>query len=302
MALANKTILITGANTGIGKATAQALAQLGGTDVSASPRIFIAARSIEKTRPVIDEIILASGNSKIEFLHLELDDLNSVAACAHTFGAMKLPLDILINNAGLARATGVTKQGFESTFGVNHLGHFLLTLLLKNALWAAPEARVVTVASAAHARCNGIVFDKLREPRSSLTGWPEYSVSKLANVLFSKELARRWDERVHTYAVHPGVIASDIWRMLPWPIRPLVTATMRSVEEGAHASVHCATSPAVAHQSGLYYGELGDEKRSSKLSCDEALAAQLWNKSLEWVSPWLADESTEKLRHHFRDT
>ena len=103
----------------------------------------------------------------------------------------------------------------------------------------------------------------------SWTGWPEYQASKLANVLFTRELARRWGpEKVHTYAVHPGVIASDIWRTVPWPLRPLMTRGMRTVEEGAVASLHCASAPEVAGHTGRYYGEDGAERPCSPLAED----------------------------------
>ncbi|MEW6432012.1 MAG: SDR family oxidoreductase [Myxococcota bacterium] len=277
-----RTVLITGANTGIGRATAHALA-------AAGARVFFAGRSEEKTRPVVHTIARATGNQDLHFLALDLEDLDSVKRAAETFLARNEPLHVLINNAGLARATGVTKQGFERTFGVNHLGHFLLTLLLKPALEAGAPARVVVVASRAHERFHGTLdFSVLRQPTRHYTGWPEYQVSKLANVLFAKELARRWDAaKVHSYSLHPGVIASDIWRSVPWPLRPLVRSFMRTPEEGARASVHCASAPEVADHNGRYYDEDGRERRNSPQADDPALARTLWEKSVEWVRPWL---------------
>jgi retinol dehydrogenase 12 len=281
MLLTGKTVLITGANTGIGRSTAAALAKL-------DAHLVLACRSFEKTKPVIDELVSASGNTKIEFLKLELDDLNSVSRCAQEFCDQNIPLHVLINNAGLARGEGVTKQGFETTFGVNHLGHFLLTLKLKTALEAEGVSRVVTVASRAHERWNKpFPWETLQQPTCSFFGWQEYSTSKLANVLFTQELARRWPGQVHSYALHPGVIASDIWRKMPWPLRPLAMSMMGTVEEGCRASVQCASSEDVREHTGRYYDEDGSERRSSALANDQALAAQLWDKSLNWVNQWL---------------
>lgn len=279
-----RTVLITGANTGIGRATAHALA-------AAGARVFFAGRSEAKTRPVIDAIARETKNDELHFLALDLDDLDSVKRGAAEFLARGEPLHVLIDNAGLARAKGVTKQGFERTFGVNHLGHFLLTLLLKPALEAGAPSRVVVVASRAHERFRGAVdFDAFRRPTKHFTGWPEYQVSKLANVLFVKELARRWDaSKIHAYALHPGVIASDIWRTVPWPLRPLVRSFMRTPEEGARASLHCASAPEVAGHTGRYYDEDGRERKPSALAEDPALAKTLWEKSVEWVRPWLGD-------------
>ncbi|MEW5739514.1 MAG: SDR family oxidoreductase [Myxococcota bacterium] len=281
--MSGKTILITGANTGIGRATAHELAARGA-------RVFFACRSEEKTKPVMEAISAATGNHDLHFLALDLEDLDSVKAAARTFLARNEPLHVLIANAGLARAKGVTKQGFERTFGVNHLGHFLFTLLLQPALLAGAPARVVVVASRAHERWGArpVDFATFTQPTRHYTGWPEYQVSKLCNVLFAKELARRWDPaKVHTYSLHPGVIASDIWRRVPWPLRPLMRSFMRTTEEGARASVHCACAPEVAAHTGRYYDEDGRERPCNPQADDAALARQLWEKSLEWVKPWL---------------
>ena len=158
---------------------------------------------------------------------------------------------MLVNNAGVAGRRGLTKQGFELMFGVNHLGHFLLTELLLERLTSSGPARVVTVASDAHYSARGIDWDALRRPARGITGLGEYAVSKLCNVLFSQELARRTEGTgVHAYALHPGVVASDIWRRVPWPVRPLVTRRMLTVDQGAQTSLYCATSPSVAATAG----------------------------------------------------
>ena len=139
---------------------------------------------------------------------------------------------MLVNNAGVAGRRGLTRQGFELMFGVNHLGHFALTNALLGCLTGSAPARVVTVSSDAHYSAKGIDFEALRRRARGLTGLPEYAVSKLCNVLFTQELARRVaGTGVTTYALHPGVVASDIWRRVPWPVRPIVTRRMLSVTD-----------------------------------------------------------------------
>lgn len=277
-----KTVLITGANTGIGKATAEALAKTGA-------RLIFACRSREKTLPVIEAISKTTGNSSLEFLQLDLADLEQVKSAAESFRSKNQRLDVLIENAGLARVRSLTKQGFEMSFGVNHLGHMLLTLWLEPLLLSATPARVVVVASRAHERVGQpLDLDRVRDATSTRTGYPEYARSKLANMLFAGSLARRWhDKGVNVYALHPGVIASEIWRSVPAPIRQLGLLFMRTPEEGARASLHCATSPAVAQESGRYYDEDGSPRRASPLALDEIAQTRLWNRSMEWLAPYL---------------
>jgi NAD(P)-dependent dehydrogenase (short-subunit alcohol dehydrogenase family) len=274
--LSGRTILVTGANTGIGRATALALAGRGA-------RLFLACRSEEKAGAVVEEIRRDSGNREVEVLPLDLGDLASVRECAERFLATGEPLHVLINNAGLAGQRGLTTSGFELAFGTNHVGPFLLTSLLLERLRESAPARIVNVASAAHYGAPGIDFEAVRQPTKSITGTSEYGVSKLANVLHAQELARRLrGSGVTTYALHPGVIASDIWRRVPWPARSLMKLRMRSTEEGARTPVHCATSPDVAAESGLYYHDRRP-REPSKIATPE-LAAELWRHSSAWVA------------------
>ena len=275
--LNERVVLITGGNTGIGLATARELACQGA-------HVFVACRSAEKARVAVDDIRRSSGNQRIEALELDLANLDSVRRCARELLARKMPLHVLINNAGLAGARGLTASGFELAFGVNHVGHFLLTHLLLDRLKESAPARIVTVASKAHYGAPGIDWSAVRLPTRSRTGLNEYGVSKLANVLFSAELSRRLvGSGVTTYALHPGVVASDVWRSVPWPFRSLLKMAMITTEEGAATTLHCATSPALADQSGLYYDRCL-EKTPSAAARDPALAAELWRRSLEWVS------------------
>jgi NAD(P)-dependent dehydrogenase (short-subunit alcohol dehydrogenase family) len=273
--LDGRTFLLTGANTGIGKETARALASRGA-------RLYLACRSESSGRRAVDEIAAQTGNGSLELLSLDLGDLDSVRRCAEAFLAAGEPLHVLINNAGLAGTRGMTESGFELAFGTNHVGPFLLTDLLLDRLRQSAPARIVTVASKAHYDAPGIDFDDVRRPTGSFTGRREYAVSKLANVLHAQELARRLDgSGVSTYALHPGVIASDIWRRVPWPVRPLMTRRMDSPEQGARTSLYCATSPEVAGESGLYYDDC--RRRDPAAVATAALGAELWRRSSDWT-------------------
>jgi retinol dehydrogenase 12 len=273
--LDGRTILITGANTGIGRATALALAGRGA-------RVRLACRSEAKTQAVIDEIA-AAGGPPAAYVPLDLADLDSVRTGAARFLERGEPLDVLIDNAGVGGQRGLSAQGFELTFGVNHLGHFLFTTLLIDALAARPSARVVVVASDEHVKAKGIDYDALRRPTKTYTGLAEYAVSKLCNVLFAQELARRLDGTdVTTYALHPGVIASDIYRRLPRPLESLAKLFMKSPHEGAKTSLWCATDPALATESGGYYEKCAPHSASAVAT--PALAADLWARSEAWVA------------------
>lgn len=293
--------LVTGANTGIGRVTARELARAGA-------RVFIACRSAERAQDALSEIRAAAAQGgSVELLQLDLGDFASVRACAQDFLARGLPLHLLVNNAGLAGARGLSQgrgrpwpspamaatqvasmrglspSGFELTFGVNHLGTFLFTQLLLDRLKASAPARIVTVASRAHTRVRGIDFAVLRQPTQGTGGLPEYGVSKLANVLFSAELGRRLaGTGVSTYALHPGVVATDVWRQVPGPLRWLMKLGMISAEEGARTTLHCATAPARAGESGLYYDKC-QPVAPSAAGQDRALAAELWRRSEDWV-------------------
>jgi NAD(P)-dependent dehydrogenase (short-subunit alcohol dehydrogenase family) len=275
--MAGKVALITGANTGIGRVTATELALQGA-------HVFLACRSRAKTQPVLDDIARRSGGTaKAEFLPLDLGDLSSVRQCAASFLARDLPLHLLVNNAGLAGQKGLTASGFELMFGVCHVGHFLLTQLLLERLKAAAPARIVVVASRAHRHAKVFDIDGVQRSTSSFGGLREYGEAKLANILFSSELARRLaGTGVTTYSLHPGVVASDVWRALPWPIAPLIKRFMLTPEQGAATSLYCATSPACADESGLYYDECR-VARPNFLARDNALAERLWQASERWV-------------------
>ena len=272
---AGRHVLVTGANTGIGRVTAVDLAKRGA-------RVLLACRSEEKTKPVIEEIVNAGGVA--DFLPLDLADFSSIRKAAKTVLDSADPLDILINNAGLAGLRGLTKDGFEITIGTNHLGPFLLTTLLLPKLRAAKHPRIVNVASGSHYDAKELDFSQFRVSTRSMTGIPEYAVSKLCNVLFTKSLASgKAGGDIKSYSLHPGVVASDAWRQMPWPLRPLIKLFMISNEEGAKTSLYCATSNEVEDLSGEYFDKC-KVKKPSKLALDSDLAEKLWEKSEEFTA------------------
>ncbi|HEX6448385.1 MAG TPA: SDR family oxidoreductase [Trebonia sp.] len=271
-----RTFLITGGNTGIGRSTAVALAADG-------ERVYIACRSTPAGEAAVAAIKAAADSETVWTLPLDLASLASVRSCAASFLERDEPLHVLVNNAGIGGGKpGTTADGFELHFGVNHLGHFALTQLLLERLKASgPGARIVNVSSRAHYDAPGVDFDAVRRP-GSFTGMREYAVSKLCNVLFTQELARRVDTPdVCAYAVHPGVVASDIWRRVPWPARSIIKRRMLTTEQGAKTSVYCATSPAAAGESGLYYDDCQVREPSSVATPE--LAELLWKHSSQWT-------------------
>jgi NAD(P)-dependent dehydrogenase (short-subunit alcohol dehydrogenase family) len=265
---------VTGANTGIGLATARTLAGRGG-------RVYLASRSRQKGEAAAAGIAAETGSDQVSFLQLDLADLSSVRSCAQAFLALGEPLDVLVNNAGLAGRNGLTSDGFELLFGINHLGHFALTMALLDCLTAS-KARIVNVSSNAHYDARGIDFGRLRRPGRNISAQPEYAVSKLCNVLFTEELARRLaGTGVTSYALHPGVVASDIWRRVPGLVRPLVTRRMLTVEQGARTSLYCATSDEVATVTGRYYDKCAERPPSPVATPD--LGERLWARSEAWI-------------------
>ena len=271
-----RTFLVTGGNTGIGLSTATELARRGG-------RVYIGCRSMAAGEAAVVAIKSAAGSPDVWLLPLDLSSLTSVRACAAAFLARGEQLHVLVNNAGLGGQRGLTVDGFELHFGVNHLGHYALTLLLLDRLTASgPDARIVNVSSAAHYGAPGIDFDALRRRTASFTGQREYAVSKLCNVLFTIELTRRLDgSGVAAHALHPGVVASDIWRRVPRLVRPLITARMLTTEQGAVTSLYCATSPALAASGGGYYDKCAVQEPNPAATPE--LAELLWKRSATWA-------------------
>jgi len=258
--------LVTGPGSGIGRVTALELARAGF-------HVVAAGRSASRIQPVIDSITAAAGSA--EFMELDLASLESVRSAARGFLHSGRRLDVLVNNAGIGvDRRGVTEDGFEVHFGINHLGHFLLSSELSPVF--TREGRVVSLTSAVHFRADGIDFARVRRP-TRFIGLAEYAVSKLANILFIRELGRRHPD-LRSYAVHPGLVRTGL---IPAPIRALAGTRMLTPEQGADTVVWCATSEEVAGESGHYYQQR-TRMPPSPAAQDDNLARELWERSEHW--------------------
>jgi dehydrogenase/reductase SDR family protein 13 len=268
-----RTFFVTGANSGIGRALVEAIAARGCT-------VVLATRSEERTRPVLNELRSRYPAARVQWVHIDVSDLTSVRRAAAAFLAVRQPLDVLVNNAGIAGTRRLSKDGFDLTYATNHIGPFLLTNLLLPKLRESPQGRVVNVASGAHMMVKDIDWSVLqRRTAPKRSGVKDYAVTKLMNVLHAKELARRLSgTRVTTYAVHPGAVASNIWRALPRPVQWVGKLFMLSNEEGARTPFYCATAPELAGSSGRYYDRCR-EARASPLAENAALAKELWTRT-----------------------
>ena len=274
-----KTVLITGANTGIGKETAVGLAEMGA-------RVVLACRNRTKAEAAAEEITTRTANGDVQLVDLDLADLDSVRACADDVLARFDRIDVLINNAGLQlgdRAT--TKQGFEATFGVNHLGHFLLTNRLLDRIRASAPARIVNLSSVGHhfAR-GGIPWDDLQCETRRYRANNTYCVSKLANLLFTRELARRLPaDEVTVNACHPGAVrsefgASEDMGRFYGAFMKFGGLFLISSKSGARTSIYLASSPEVEGKTGGYYVRR-HPGRMSKHAQDDDAARRLWDES-----------------------
>jgi retinol dehydrogenase 12 len=274
-----KTVLVTGANQGIGKATAIALAQQGAD-------VVILSRNPEKGRAALDDVQAASRGGKAELLVADFASLADVRRAAAEFRAKHKRLDVLVNNAGLiVPERHLTIDGLEETFAVNHLAPFLLTTELLDLLKASAPARIVNVSSEAH-RGAKMHWEDLQFANTRYKSFRAYGQSKLANVLFTYELARRLQGTgVTANALHPGVVASGFGQTYPGYLSFLVKVArpfLLTNEEGARTSVHVASSPEVEGVSGKYFAKCRPV-RSNAVSYDEASQRKLWSLSLEMV-------------------
>lgn len=274
--LNGKTVLITGATSGIGLETSVELARLGA-------QVVMVGRDPAKTGRSLEAVRSRSGSPNVDSLLCDLASQRQVRALAESFKAKHDRLDILVNNAGLVSTRRrLTEDGVESTFAVNYLSVFFLTNLLLDRLRASAPARVVIVSSASH-YAGTLDFDDLGFARGYQI-MRAYSRSKLAEVLFTRELARRLEGTgVTVNALHPGTVATGIWNRAPGFARPFFAVAKRffmiSAAEGAQTIVYLASSPQVADISGQYFDH-NQPKRPSRLAQDDALAARLWEESL----------------------
>lgn len=280
--LDGQTVLITGANTGIGKETALDMAKRGA-------RVILACRDMTRAHIAADFIRQQSGNGNVLVKKLDLASLQSVRELAKDIEKNEPRLDILINNAGIMMCPKwTTEDGFEMQFGVNHLGHFLLTNCLLDLLKKSAPSRVVIVSSLAHEK-GRIHFDDINLDKDYRRE-KSYRQSKLANVLFGKELAVRLQgSGVSVYSLHPGVIRTELgrhlfptlalWkRVIAMPLMMLI----KTPWEGAQTTIYCAVEENLANESGFYYSDCARKTPAPQAQDDDA-AKRLWDLSASMV-------------------
>jgi NAD(P)-dependent dehydrogenase (short-subunit alcohol dehydrogenase family) len=273
--LHGKVVLITGGNAGIGKETAVTLARAGAS-------VAFTARDEQRGADALAEIKERSGSGNVRVMSLDLASFASVRSFATQFTAEHDTLDALVNNAGLVvTPRRETVDGNETTFQVNHLGPFLLTNLLRGPLVAGGKARVVNVSSDAHKQARkGLDFDDLQST-TKYRAFGVYSKTKLANIMFTRELARRWSETgVDTNAVHPGFVASGFGRdgdtgALGKVVFPLISPFALTSEQGSFTSVYVATAPELEGVTGGYFVKCAPAEPTAAAR-DDAAAVRLW--------------------------
>ncbi|XP_056306925.1 retinol dehydrogenase 12, like [Danio aesculapii] len=277
--LDGKTVLITGANTGIGKETAIDLAKRGA-------RIIMACRDMEKAEAALKEVKDASGNQDVVISSLDLSDSKSIRGFAEKINKEEKQVNILINNAGVMVCPyGKTADGFEMQIGVNHMGHFLLTYLLLDLIKRSAPARIVNVSSTAH-QWGTINLEDINSEKN-YDKQRAYCQSKLANVLFTRSLAKRLEGTgVTAYSLHPGVVQTDLWRHLSkpqqfamWFTKPFTKTSV----QGAQTSIYCAVDPELQTESGKYYSDCAPAK-AAKAAMDDEVAQRLWELSCKMLN------------------
>nr|XP_039263602.1 retinol dehydrogenase 12-like [Styela clava] len=283
--IVGKTVLITGANTGIGLETAIDLAQR-------KAKVIIACRNSQKAESAKQKIIEASGSNNVVVKHLDLASFESIRKLAADINASEERLDVLINNAGLVLSTyEETADGFEMHFGVNHLGHFLLTSLLLDLLKRSAPSRIVNVASSGHQATTINWNDPNR--KHNFNGLEAYCQSKLMNVLFSRELSKRLEGTGMTSnSLHPGVVETELNRdmgccrmsgflaCMTTCIFTLCPCILVDVEKGAQTSVYCAIAPELETVTGKYFSGCKVVREASYARNDKS-ASKLWKMSEE---------------------
>jgi NAD(P)-dependent dehydrogenase (short-subunit alcohol dehydrogenase family) len=278
-----KTVVVTGANSGVGLATATELARRGAT-------VVMVCRSPERGEHALKEARQRSGSEKLELMRYDLASLESIRTFARELQARHSVLDVLINNAGvITTKRETTRDGFESQLGVNHLGHFLLTNLLLEQLRRAPQGRIINVSSGAHK--TGAIHWEDPHLTQSFGVWKAYSQSKLANILFTKALAERLrGTAITANSLHPGAVGTSLGvdRQTGFgkPIMKFLGLFFLTPEKGAETSVYLAASDEVTSVSGEYFYK---KKRApvSKRAQDRELAERLWTWSEQQVG-WAA--------------
>ena len=280
--LSGKTVIVTGANTGIGYQTARALASIGGV-------VTLACRNTDAAEQACQKIRQQHPEAKVTAMHLDLSDLNSVSEFAKEYPQDTLSL--LINNAGSsAPRLMTTAQGFERTVGVCHIGHFLLTELLMPKLLAAQPARVVMVSSESHRYPAKLDFKNLGKAQEPFKSMRAYGQAKLCNVLMADELQRRYGSQGLTAcSVHPGALVttdfgreSMLFRMVFWLASPFT----KNPNQGAATTVYCALHEPASEIAGGYFSHCQKARQTAEAK-DPQVAARLWSLSEQWVAEYV---------------
>lgn len=267
--------IVTGSTSGIGKETVFGLARLGAT-------VVMIARNPELGNQTKADVVRETGNSNIDVLIADLASQQAIRHVADEFKSKYKTISLLINNAGYAGPRVLTDDGIERTFAVNHLAYFLMTNLLLDVLKASAPARILNVSSEAHRNVT-INFDDL-QMENNYSGLRAYSVSKLCNVLFTYELARRLEgSSVTANALHPGFLSTGIFREAPAVVQFAVKIIAGSPEKGAEAIIHLGTAPQLANVSGKYFSGR-KEVRSAEQTYDREAAEKLWKVSEEMTA------------------
>ena len=265
-----KLCVVTGANSGIGLETARGLARAGAT-------VVLACRDVAKGERARDDIVQGTGNDAVSVLPLDLADKAAVRAFAGALRERHARIDVLVNNAGVVRRTrSATKDGFESTFGVNHIGTARVTLELLDLLRAGAPSRVVFVTSKLHRKAT-MRWDDLQFERGRLRGMEAYNHSKLASLLFAKALARRLaGDGVAVNGAHPGVVGTELTREYPRLVMRIAKIFLLTPTQGAACPLHVATAPELDGVTGEYFEE-SKRSRASDEACDAAVQDRLWS-------------------------
>lgn len=278
--MTDRICVVTGANAGIGKATATTLAK------KQDWQIILVCRSETRGKTAQQEIIQQTGNTNVTLMLCDLSSQASIRQFVNTFRQTYNRIDVLINNAGaLFQQRTESVDGLEMTFALNHLGYFMLTLLLLDLIKAGNQPRIINVSSGAHAGArDGLDFDDLQFQTRNYSAFPAYAASKLANIYFTTELARRVsDAGITVNALHPGFVASNFGKNNSWLMRFIMNYVApilgRSTDKGAETVIYLATAPEVTTISGQYFS---DKKvvQTSDMAQNDTAAQKLWQMSL----------------------
>lgn len=283
-----KTALVTGATGGIGKVTATELAKKGA-------KVVLTTRDRARGEAAVNELRAAAPGAQVELIEGDLSLMRDVKRVADEFKQRFDRLDLLVNNAGaIFTERGVTSEGLERTLATNHLSYFLLTRELLPLIEKSAPSRIVNVASDAHKRAK-VDFDDLQREKSYFH-FAVYGQSKLANILFTRELAKRLSgKNVTATCLHPGVVSTgfgkDTSGLFKWGLS-LIQPFLIGPEEGARTTIHLATSPEVEGHTGGYYARCKPAK-PTRAACDDAAAARLWTETEKLIDRVLSTSAPQ---------